>query len=123
MHSYVESLYLTHTYVESPIYCVATTITNYSSPHSLDMSAQEPRRLGWIGLGSMGLAMATNIQKHLTQHNLPPLKYWNRTLSRGDILKDEGGTPCAGIADLVQNSDVIFISVSCLLGCEEARFF
>ncbi|KAI4687622.1 uncharacterized protein J4E88_003213 [Alternaria novae-zelandiae] len=56
--------------------------------------------------------MATNIQKHLSQHSLPPLKYWNRTLSRGDSLKDIGGTPCPSIADLVQNCDVIFISVS-----------
>ncbi|KAH6860858.1 hypothetical protein BKA58DRAFT_40880 [Alternaria rosae] len=76
------------------------------------MSTQQPLRLGWIGLGSMGLAMATNIQKHLTQNNLPPLKYWNRTLSRGDSLKDIGGTPCSAITDLVQNCDVIFISVS-----------
>jgi 3-hydroxyisobutyrate dehydrogenase-like beta-hydroxyacid dehydrogenase len=60
----------------------------------------------------MGLAMATNIQKHLTQHDSPPLKYWNRTLSRGDSLKDIGSTPCSSIADLIQNCDVIFISVS-----------
>ncbi|KAI4707792.1 hypothetical protein J4E89_007420 [Alternaria sp. Ai002NY15] len=56
--------------------------------------------------------MATNIQKHLTQHNLPSLKYWNRTLSRGDSLKDIRGTPCPSIEELVQNCDVIFISVS-----------
>ncbi|RYN35819.1 hypothetical protein AA0113_g1288 [Alternaria arborescens] len=76
------------------------------------MSTQEPLRLGWIGLGSMGLAMATNMQKHLKKHGLPLLKYWNRTISRGDSLKDIGGTPCPSIADLAQNCDVIFISVS-----------
>ncbi|KAL1791973.1 hypothetical protein ACET3X_009724 [Alternaria dauci] len=76
------------------------------------MSTQEPLRLGWIGLGSMGLAMASNIQKYLKKHNLPPLGYWNRTLSRGDSLRDIGGMPCLSIADLVQNCDVVFISVS-----------
>jgi 3-hydroxyisobutyrate dehydrogenase-like beta-hydroxyacid dehydrogenase len=71
----------------------------------------------------MGLAMATNIQKYLRQHNLPPLKYWNRTLSRGDDLKDIGGTSCRSIADLVQSCDVIFISVSSLLDMKKFVFF
>ncbi|KAI0590692.1 NAD binding domain of 6-phosphogluconate dehydrogenase [Pyrenophora tritici-repentis] len=51
------------------------------------MSLPKELRLGWIGLGSMGLAMATNMQNYITQQILPPLKYWNRTLSRGDTLK------------------------------------
>ena len=91
---------------------VLQPISKYIFLHSVNMSTQQPVRLGWIGLGSMGLAMATNIQKHLSQHNLPPLKYWNRTLSRGDSLKDIGGTPCPSITELVQNCDIIFISVS-----------
>lgn len=78
------------------------------------MSSPENPRLGWIGLGSMGLAMATNIQKHIQQqHNrLPPLKYWNRTLARGKPLEELGATACDTIADLVQSCDVIFISVN-----------
>ncbi|KNG51463.1 6-phosphogluconate dehydrogenase nad-binding [Stemphylium lycopersici] len=79
------------------------------------MSSSENLRLGWIGLGSMGLAMALNLQKHIQrqeEESLPPLKYWNRTISRGNLLKELGATACATIADLVQTSDVIFISVS-----------
>ncbi|KAF2034938.1 NAD(P)-binding protein [Setomelanomma holmii] len=76
------------------------------------MSSLQPHRLGWIGLGSMGLAMATNIQNYLTQHQLPPLKYWNRTISRGDSLKSIGGVPCVSPEDLVQACDIIFISLS-----------
>jgi len=90
---------------------VLQPISRYVFLHPVNMSTQ-PLRLGWIGLGSMGLAMAINIQKHLAQNNLPPLKYWNRTLSRGDSLKDIGSTPCSGVKELVQNCDVIFISVS-----------
>ncbi|CAI6241581.1 unnamed protein product [Periconia digitata] len=69
-------------------------------------------KIGWIGLGSMGLAMATNMQKHLSEKSLPPLHYTNRTLSRGDLLKSIGGIPCQTVAEVVQNSDLIFISVS-----------
>lgn len=73
------------------------------------MSSQS--RLGWIGLGSMGLAMATNMQKHLSTSQLPPLQYWNRTISRGDSLKDIGGEPASSVEELVQSCDLIFISV------------
>ncbi|USP74522.1 6-phosphogluconate dehydrogenase nad-binding [Curvularia clavata] len=78
------------------------------------MDSSDSPRLGWIGLGSMGLAMAVNIQKHIQQQQgrLPPLKYWNRTLARGKPLQDLGAMACAKIADLVQTCDVIFISVS-----------
>jgi 3-hydroxyisobutyrate dehydrogenase-like beta-hydroxyacid dehydrogenase len=59
----------------------------------------------------MGLAMANNIQKHLKEKDLPSLKYWNRTLSRGDPLEELGGLASASIGDLVHNCDIVFISV------------
>ena len=69
-------------------------------------------RVGWIGLGSMGLAMATNIQRHIKLDGVyPALKYWNRTLERGKPLEELGATACPTIADLAQSCDVIFISV------------
>ncbi|EMD61717.1 hypothetical protein COCSADRAFT_202097 [Bipolaris sorokiniana ND90Pr] len=78
------------------------------------MDSSEKLHVGWIGLGSMGLAMATNIQKHIQQHQdaYPQLKYWNRTISRGKPLEELGATACATVADLVQTCNVIFISVS-----------
>ncbi|KAH7385625.1 hypothetical protein BKA66DRAFT_461663 [Pyrenochaeta sp. MPI-SDFR-AT-0127] len=76
------------------------------------MTSPEILRLGWIGLGSMGLAMAINIQKHLKKEAAQSLKYWNRTLSRGEPLKEHGGVLSQSIRDLVQNCDIIFISVS-----------
>jgi 3-hydroxyisobutyrate dehydrogenase-like beta-hydroxyacid dehydrogenase len=76
------------------------------------MSSSSPLRLGWIGLGSMGAAMANNIQKHLNENDMPALLYTNRTLSRGDSLKEIGGIPCESVEELVQKSDIIFISVS-----------
>ncbi|KAF2833314.1 NAD(P)-binding protein [Ophiobolus disseminans] len=76
------------------------------------MSLPTSPQLGWIGLGSMGLAMATNIQKHMTSNHLPALKYWNRTISRGEPLKELGGIPCQSPEELVQSCDIILISVS-----------
>tara|TARA_R110002003_G_scaffold23_6_gene1148 strand:- start:3102 stop:3317 length:216 start_codon:yes stop_codon:yes gene_type:complete len=60
----------------------------------------------------MGLAMAINIQNHLTERNLSPLKYWNRTISRGEPLQASGGVACQSPEDLVQSCDIIFISVT-----------
>lgn len=61
----------------------------------------------------MGLGMASNLQKRLAQ--LPgasPLRYRNRTMSRGDTLRDLGASPAESIDALVAGSDVIFLSLS-----------
>ncbi|KAH7065047.1 NAD binding domain of 6-phosphogluconate dehydrogenase-domain-containing protein [Macrophomina phaseolina] len=68
--------------------------------------------LGWIGLGSMGLAMATNLQTHLHSAGASDLRYTNRTLSRGDSLRQEHAIPCPDVSSLISSSDIIFISLS-----------
>jgi glutamyl-tRNA reductase len=55
--------------------------------------------------------MACNLQKHLTEHDQPALRYANRNLSKGDSLKELGAIPCQDMNELVQTCDVIFISV------------
>lgn len=60
----------------------------------------------------MGLAMATNLQKHLSSTSLPNLLYHNRTISRGDPLKDLQASPASSISHLVSNADIIFLSLS-----------
>ena len=59
----------------------------------------------------MGLAMATNLQKHLTKLSGPVLRYNNRTMSRGLPLQGLGATPCGSVADLVKLCVLIFVSV------------
>lgn len=59
----------------------------------------------------MGLGMSLNLQKHLQGNNLSPLRYSNRTLSKGDLLRDAGAIPEEKFEDVVQNSDVIFTMV------------
>ncbi|KAJ9487564.1 hypothetical protein VN97_g5737 [Penicillium thymicola] len=72
-------------------------------------------RVGWYGLGSMGLGMALNLQKHLQSNNLSPLRYSNRSLSKGDLLRHEGAIPEDNFEDLVRNSDITFTMVGHLL--------
>ncbi|OJI96816.1 hypothetical protein ASPVEDRAFT_158554 [Aspergillus versicolor CBS 583.65] len=70
-------------------------------------------RVGWYGLGSMGLAMATNLQKHLaTKSTLNSLLYSNRTMSRGDPLRAIGATPETNFSKLVAQCGIIFTMIS-----------
>ncbi|KXH28251.1 hypothetical protein CSIM01_09769 [Colletotrichum simmondsii] len=81
------------------------------SAASIVSSALHPR-MGWIGLGSMGLGMATNLQNHLRTHFAGSLQFHNRTMSRGVPLEKAGGAPQPNIIDLVKNTDIVFISLS-----------
>ncbi|KAL6238683.1 hypothetical protein BDW75DRAFT_237128 [Aspergillus navahoensis] len=70
-------------------------------------------RIGWYGLGSMGLPMTTNLQQYLArnpeEHNLT---YYNGTLSAGDPLKELGASPATSLLDLVEKCDIIFTMLS-----------
>lgn len=63
----------------------------------------------------MGIGMALNLQKHLAAKNLPPLRYSNRTMSRGEPLKEAGAIPEESFEDVISKSNIIFTMVSCLL--------
>lgn len=60
----------------------------------------------------MGLGMATNLQKHLKQTGAASLQYHNRTMSRGAPLQELGATARPEIQDLVENTDIIIMSLS-----------
>ncbi|KAI3327220.1 hypothetical protein HD806DRAFT_486446 [Xylariaceae sp. AK1471] len=76
------------------------------------MQVLPPLRFGWIGLGSMGAAMAKNVHIYLQSQSGTSLRFYNRTASRGDTLEALGGERCASVAELAAGSDVIFISAS-----------
>ncbi|KAF2813555.1 NAD binding domain of 6-phosphogluconate dehydrogenase [Mytilinidion resinicola] len=75
-------------------------------------SNSSPPRLGWIGLGSMGIGMAKNLQSHVRSASAPALHYFNRTISRGAPLQEIGGVACASIAEVTEKSEIVFISTS-----------
>ncbi len=59
-------------------------------------------RLGFIGLGNMGHPMAKNLEKAGFQ-----LSVYNRTAEKAEDFR-ENSIVCNSVADLVQNSDVVF---------------
>ncbi|GFF26398.1 hypothetical protein IFM58399_01402 [Aspergillus lentulus] len=69
-------------------------------------------RIGWYGLGSMGLAMATNLQRHLAAKQALNLVYSNRTMARGDTLRSLGAVPEPSFQNLVAQCGIIFTMVS-----------
>ncbi|KAL3470729.1 NAD binding domain of 6-phosphogluconate dehydrogenase-domain-containing protein [Aspergillus californicus] len=75
------------------------------------VGANHPK-IGWIGLGSMGQAMALNLQAHLSRTSAPLLGFYNRTESRGQSLIDIGGVQSPSIQALIAAVDICFISVS-----------
>ncbi|KAF9356632.1 hypothetical protein BGX26_004981 [Mortierella sp. AD094] len=75
------------------------------------MAHQEDIRIGWIGLGEMGLGMATNLQKYLASHS-SHLTVWNRSPGKSDSVQELGAHVASSIEDLVSKSNVIFTSLS-----------
>ncbi|KAJ5938065.1 hypothetical protein N7454_004407 [Penicillium verhagenii] len=56
--------------------------------------------------------MASNLQKYLHDQGHPPLRVWNRTSSKGDVVTGLGGVQCDTISTLVRDCDIVFISTS-----------
>jgi 3-hydroxyisobutyrate dehydrogenase-like beta-hydroxyacid dehydrogenase len=60
----------------------------------------------------MGLAMASNLQRHLATRKALSLIYSNRTMSRGSALEALGGTPEPNFEKLVSKCGIIFTMVT-----------
>lgn len=59
----------------------------------------------------MGLAMATNLQRHLAAKQVLNLVYSNRTMARGDTLRSLGAVPEPSFQNLVAQCGIIFTMV------------
>lgn len=62
-------------------------------------------KIGWIGTGRMGFAMAQRLLK-----NGADVAVWNRTKSKAEPLADDGATVVEGPADLADR-DIVFTMV------------
>ncbi|KAJ5091513.1 Dehydrogenase multihelical [Penicillium alfredii] len=69
-------------------------------------------QVGWYGLGSMGLAMASNLQRHLAAKKALNLIYSNRTMSRGAPLQALGAVAESSFEKLVTRCGIIFTMVA-----------
>ena len=63
-------------------------------------------KIGYIGIGIMGLPMAGNLLK--AGHSL---YLHNRTSSKCDALATQGATVCESPAEVAENAEVVFINV------------
>ncbi|KAF9951822.1 hypothetical protein BGZ70_000834 [Mortierella alpina] len=68
-------------------------------------------KIGWIGLGEMGLGMAVNLQKYLASQS-SHLTVWNRSPGKTDMIQKQGAHVASSIEDVVSRSNVIFTSLS-----------
>jgi 3-hydroxyisobutyrate dehydrogenase len=64
-------------------------------------------RIGFVGLGTMGSAMAANVVRAGF-----PLTVWNRTVGRAPELADLGATFAATPAEVAAASDIVVVCVS-----------
>jgi 2-hydroxy-3-oxopropionate reductase len=64
-------------------------------------------KLGFIGLGIMGLPMAINLRKAGFS-----VAAWNRTAIKGQALGELGGKICASPKEVAEDADIIFTCVS-----------
>ncbi|EYE92359.1 NAD(P)-dependent oxidoreductase [Aspergillus ruber CBS 135680] len=60
----------------------------------------------------MGLAMATNLQRHLVTKKAPGMIYSNRTMARGNPLQALGGIPETSFEKVVGQCGIIFTMIS-----------
>ncbi|KAJ1932420.1 hypothetical protein FBU59_006376 [Linderina macrospora] len=74
------------------------------------MSAQN-LRVGLIGLGNMGLAVATNLQKHRAANGLSPISVNNRTMSKCAPVVELGAVARDTPGSVAANSDIVFLSL------------
>ncbi|CAG9996396.1 unnamed protein product [Clonostachys byssicola] len=81
----------------------------------------QPETIGWYGLGSMGIKMALNLQRHLSAQGMAPLRYSNRTLSKGEELQKIGAIPESEFQELVSRSSIIFTMVGARLVPKSTR--
>ena len=81
---------------------------------SMTSTAQEPYRLGYVGLGNLGTEICKNLGRHASSQNLTPLSLYNRTSAKYSAVSDEcpGAHFAEEVAEVVQRSNVVF---TCLL--------
>lgn len=65
------------------------------------------KKIGWIGLGKMGILMAQNLINEGYQLNV-----YNRTKGKADLWLDKGVKEVQSPAELLKESDVVILMVS-----------
>ncbi|OCF74583.1 hypothetical protein I204_04962 [Kwoniella mangroviensis CBS 8886] len=69
-----------------------------------------PLRIGYIGLGAMGLPISINLTKYIKANNLPPMTVWNRSPAKYDLLRPHAPAThfAESVEEVVEKSDMVF---------------
>lgn len=65
------------------------------------------KKIGWIGLGTMGTPMAKNLEKAGFA-----LQVYNRSAEKTEVFRNSGATIAKSISELLDNADIIFTMIS-----------
>ncbi|HEU0236849.1 MAG TPA: NAD(P)-dependent oxidoreductase [Candidatus Limnocylindrales bacterium] len=79
----------------------------FGAPRTMARMGEPRERIGFVGLGTMGTAMAG----HLAAAGYP-LTVWNRTPGRAAALVDRGAMEASTPAELARASDAVVVCVS-----------
>ncbi|KAJ1664177.1 hypothetical protein IW140_004205 [Coemansia sp. RSA 1813] len=71
----------------------------------------ESLRVGWIGLGNLGIEMAKNLQSYRSDNGLSPVTVYNRTTAKCQAVEQLGATVSSSPAKVALASDVVFLSL------------
>ncbi|CAG8554973.1 5592_t:CDS:2 [Diversispora eburnea] len=74
--------------------------------------ASNSDRYGFIGLGLMGIHMATNLQNYLSSKNLDPLIVYNRTHTKTQNITKIGAIAATSLKHVAEYSNIIFTALS-----------
>lgn len=77
----------------------------------------EPRKIGWIGIGVMGISMAGHLQA--AGHDL---FVFNRTRNKAEPLLEKGAHWCASPTELARHAEIVFTMVGLPEDVEEVYF-
>ncbi|RIA81477.1 NAD binding domain of 6-phosphogluconate dehydrogenase-domain-containing protein [Glomus cerebriforme] len=75
-------------------------------------SSDEFDRIAFIGLGAMGLPMATNLQNYLKSQDKEPLVVYNRTISKTESLVEIGAIAAQSLKQVAEQTNIIFTSLA-----------
>ncbi|ODN82056.1 hypothetical protein L202_02372 [Cryptococcus amylolentus CBS 6039] len=70
-------------------------------------------RLGYVGLGNMGVPIARNLARYAASSGLPPLSFWNRSQAKYDLVRQDAPDAfyATDVEDVVKRSDIVFTSL------------
>lgn len=66
-------------------------------------------KIGYAGLGDIGLPLAINLAEYVKLNNLPPLAVWDKL--KGKYAKIHGSVGVDKLEDLQKGCDILFINL------------